>query len=152
LKEIVVAFFEGFCIGCVDGQINLLFRRPRRHLCLDCGQDTLLVREIEFPALIDRGQLLDDVIVETVEAEEEDGYTGRESQETGFVEAIWFEETVLERSDRVLLFLVVAVERGEIQVGGRLVDCAVCGICVEEISLLEMGLLEGKPWMMIVAM
>jgi hypothetical protein len=32
-----------------------------------------------------------------------------------------------------LLFLVVAVEGGEIQVGGCLVHGWICGICVEEI-------------------
>jgi hypothetical protein len=51
----------------------------------------------------------------------------------------------LERSDRVLLFLVVAVEGGEIQVGGRLIHCDVCWICIEEISLLEMAIVRGEP-------
>jgi len=71
--------------------------------------------------------------MEPIETQEQHADTGGKSEDSRFVKAIWFEQTVFECADRILLFLVVAIEGGEVKIGGCIVDGWVQGICAEEI-------------------
>ena len=89
-----------------------------------------IARLREATALIDGRQLLDDVVVEAVEHDQDDTAAGREAEQAVFGEAVRLQLAILERSNGVLVFLRVAIERGEVEVGGclRVVEVGVVGL------------------------
>jgi hypothetical protein len=55
--------------------------------------------------------------MEPVEHDDENSNPGREAQESLLGEAIRFDLTILECSHGILLVLIAAVERGQIEIG-----------------------------------
>ena len=65
---------------------------------------------------VDQRQLCCSVVVETIEADEEGADGGREPKETGLVENIRFQHSILHGPNGLLLFEVVSVERGQVKI------------------------------------
>ncbi len=58
---------------------------------------------------VDNSQLIDNVVVESIEHDEENATTGREAKQAMFGEAVRFKFAVFERTYLVLIFLGVTV-------------------------------------------
>jgi hypothetical protein len=90
-----------------------------------------LLGETEATVLVDRSQLMDDVVVEPVKSDQESTRSRRLAQEPVLSKGILFEEAILESAHRVLLGLVVTVQRAEIEIGRTLHDGVIGVICAK---------------------
>lgn len=76
----------------------------------------LLLRLSESVAIVYSRNVLSDIVVEPGVHHEHHAYSGRLSQQSLFCEGVRLQQTILERSDRVLGFLISAIQRREIEV------------------------------------
>jgi hypothetical protein len=83
--------------------------------------------------LVDDGELLDDVVVETVEGDDESTHARGLTEQPPLGKDILLQESVLERPDSVLLLLVVAVQGAQVEVRRILEFGVVLLVGVEEI-------------------
>lgn len=58
---------------------------------------------------------------------------GRECQQTGFGERIWFEFSIFESADLILVILVVTVQDGQVQVGRSLGKMGISVVRLEDV-------------------
>lgn len=95
LEEIVIVLFPS-CLGSVSGQ--------------------LLGRWCETTILVDQSQLLNHIIVETIEHDEHDSARWRKCEQSLLRETIRLDLTMLKGSHCVLVFLCIAIQNGEVQI------------------------------------
>jgi hypothetical protein len=67
-------------------------------------------------ALIDRGQILDNVVVESIEADQQNADSGWETQQALFTESVWLELSIGKSPHTFLFFHVTAIERSQVEV------------------------------------
>lgn len=70
----------------------------------------------ESAIFIDDGQLIGDIVMESVEHDKESCDTRGEAEDSLIGKTIGFELSIFKGSDPVLLLLTAAIERGEIQI------------------------------------
>lgn len=120
---------------------------------------SLLLRQVrsrlaEAAVLIDGRQLLNGMVVETVQHDQQHTASRGESLKTGLGEGVGLQFTIMVGSDQVLLLLDVTVQNGKVQIGRGLVDAGVAVVGLENIwldvsSLLRERILDRKlnsPW------
>lgn len=74
-------------------------------------------RNTKSSSFIYQRQLLDHIIVESIEGDDESTNPWRLSQKSRFRECIGLDLAILKRTDGLLLLSIVAVKRAEIQIG-----------------------------------
>ena len=99
---------------------------------------SLLLRQVrsrlaEAAVLIDGRQLLNGMVVETVQHDQQHTASRREGLKTGLGEGVGLQFTILVGSDQVLLLLDVTVQNGKVQIGRSLVDAGVAVVGLEDI-------------------
>ena len=123
------------------GLLSILLRQVRSRLA-------------EAAVLIDGRQLLNGMVVETVQHDQQHTACRGERLKTGLGEGVRLQFTILVGSDQVLLLLDVTIQNGKIQIGRGLVDIGITVISLENIwrevsSLLRECALDRKlnpPW------
>ena len=123
------------------GLLSILLRQVRSRLA-------------EAAVLIDGRQLLNGMVVETVQHDQQHTACRGERLKTGLGEGVGLQFTILVGSDQVLLLLDVTIQNGKIQIGRGLVDIGITVISLENIwrevsSLLRECALDRKlnpPW------
>lgn len=76
----------------------------------------LLLRLSESIAIVYSRDVLSNIVVEPRVHHQHHAYSGRLSQQSLFSEGVRLQQTILERSDRVLDFLISTIQRREIEV------------------------------------
>lgn len=76
-----------------------------------------LIRLVKPATFVNRCQLLDHVIVKSIEHNQKDANTGGESQNPLGGETVRFELPILERPNKILFILVIAIQWCKIEVG-----------------------------------
>ena len=102
------------------GLLSILLRQVRSRLA-------------EAAVLIDGRQLLNGMVVETVQHDQQHTACRGERLKTGLGEGVGLQFTILVGSDQVLLLLDVTVQNGKVQIGRSLVDAGVAVVGLENI-------------------
>ena len=87
----------------------------------------------EATVLVDLSQLANDVVVETVQHNQQDTAGSRKGLQTTLGEAIGLQLSVLAGTNQILLLLDITVQDGQVQVSGGLVQVLLAVVGLEDI-------------------
>ena len=65
---------------------------------------------VEAAIFVDYCKLLDDIVVESVEHNQDDAASGREAKKPMFRKAIWLQLPIFESANIILIFLSIAIK------------------------------------------
>ena len=124
LEKVIIAFHNSVVVCLFHCRGDLVFCRVG-HGRFHHGFNGIHVGLRESTTFVDCRHFSDNVIVESIETDEECADTGGKPEDTSFRETIRFQETVFECTNRVLVILSGAIEWSKVEVGRGLVDVIV---------------------------
>ena len=102
LEKIVVTSVEWFVVPLIEVSVHGALRWSR------IDAETII--------FVDGSELLNHIIVVTIEHDQKSPYARWELQQSSFGEAVWFDLSIFESPHAALFLPVAAVERSEVQV------------------------------------